>query len=41
MSEFSLIANSGLQFITTEIDFNPSEPVMINGAPMPSLFFAE
>lgn len=41
MSEYSLIANSGLQFITTEAHFNPSEPVMVNGVPLPPLFFAE
>lgn len=41
MTNFSLIANTGLQFVTTEIDFNPSEPVMVNGIPMPTLYFAE
>lgn len=41
MNEYSLIANTGLQFITTEVTFNPSEPVMVNGIPLPPLRFAE
>lgn len=41
MNEYSLIANSGLQFITTEVFFDPSEPVMVNGIPLPPLYFAE
>lgn len=40
MKEFSLIANSGLQFITTEVDFNPSESVVVNDTPV-TLYFAE
>ena len=36
-----LIANTGIQFITTEMDFNPSEPIMVNDVPMPPLYFAE
>ena len=40
MNEFSLIANSGLQFLKTEIDFNPTESVVVNDAPI-TLFFAE
>lgn len=40
MCEFSLIANSGLQFVKTEAEFNPSEQVVVNGTPV-SLFFAE
>lgn len=39
-NEYSLIANSGLQFITTEVDFNPQEPVMVNDTPL-TLCFAE
>lgn len=41
MNEYSLIANSGLQFITTEVFFDPSEPVTVNGIPLPPLYFAE
>lgn len=36
-----LIANTGIQFVTTEMDFNPSEPVMVNDVPLPPLYFAE
>lgn len=41
MNELSLIADSGIQFFTTEADFNPSEPILVNGNPMPPLMFAE
>lgn len=37
---FSLIANSGIQFLKTEADFNPAESVVVNGAPV-TLYFAE
>ena len=40
MNEFSLIANSGIQFLKTEIEFNPTESVVVNDAPV-TLFFAE
>lgn len=41
MKEFSLIANTGLQFLTTEAEFNPSEPVQVGDVPCPSLYFTE
>ena len=37
----TLIANTGIQFATTELDFNPSEPVLVNGVPVPALYFVE
>lgn len=30
MNNFTLIANSGLQFLTTEIEINPDEPLMLS-----------
>lgn len=41
MKEYTLIANTGLQFLSTEVEFNPSEPVQVGDAPAPTLCFAE
>lgn len=41
MKEISLIANSGIQFCTTEAVFQPDEPVEVNDRPLPQMLFAE
>lgn len=41
MNEITLIADTGIQFISNEVEFNPSEPVQIGDTPMPTLYFAE
>lgn len=41
MKEYTLIANTGLQFLTSEVSLNPSEPVQVGDTPIPTLYFAE
>lgn len=41
MKEITLIANTGLQFIHNEVEFNPSEPIQVGDSPIPTLYFAE
>ncbi|MDE7421521.1 MAG: virulence factor SrfB [Muribaculaceae bacterium] len=41
MKEITLIANTGLQFICNEIEFNPSETIQVGESPTPTLYFAE
>ena len=41
MKSISLIANSGIQFYTTEATFNPSDQAVIHDTPIPSFLFTE
>lgn len=41
MKQISLIANSGLQFFSDEIIFDPSEPVEVAGRQLPQLTFID
>lgn len=41
MKVISLIANSGIQFCTTEAVFQPDEPIEVNDHPLPQMLFAE
>ena len=41
MDSIILMANSGIQFYSTEAVFLPSEPAVVNDIPLPQLLFGE
>ena len=41
MEKISFIANTGIQFFTTEARFNPSEAAIVNDVPVRPLIFTE
>ena len=41
MDSIFLMANSGIQFYSTEAVFLPSEPAVVNDIPLPQLLFGE